>query len=115
MFKIGGTAKLAVQPKQPPPPFATSKEVFTAAQLAEGQKWYFAYCTICHSGPTNPDLPRSAYATPAKAWRSVVLDGALGRQWHGAFQGPSLRAEQAEAIRAYVLKLGAEGAAKGGR
>jgi mono/diheme cytochrome c family protein len=111
VFKIGGTAKLAPVPATPPKPFATSTDVFTQAQLAEGQKWFGTYCTICHNGPVNPNLPRSAYATDAKAWNSVVIGGALSDYGMISFK-PWITPEQAESVRGYVLKLAKDGAAK---
>jgi quinohemoprotein ethanol dehydrogenase len=111
VFKLGGTEKLPAQPKAAPPPFATSTETFSAAQLAEGQKFYFMYCTICHGGPTNPSLPRSQVATDAKAWTSVVIGGALSDNGMISFE-PYLTPEQAESIRAFMLKLGNDGAAQ---
>ncbi|KPL69205.1 alcohol dehydrogenase [Erythrobacter sp. SG61-1L] len=110
VFKVGGTAKLPERPPYTPPPFAVSDEKFTPAQLEEGQKWYLTYCSICHAGPTNPDLFRSQYALSADAWRSVVIDGALQDNGMASFS-EQLTKNQAESIRAYMLKLGKEGAA----
>jgi PQQ-dependent dehydrogenase (methanol/ethanol family) len=109
-FRLGGTAKLPAQPKFVRPPFAVSKETFPAAQIAEGQKWYVTYCTLCHNGPTNPNLPRSQYATDAKAWNSVVIGGALSDDGMASFKD-YLTPAQAEAVRAYVLDLATKGAA----
>jgi mono/diheme cytochrome c family protein len=101
-FKLDGKAKLAKLPPQPLAPFARSDETFTDAQVAEGRKGYFTYCTICHAGPVNPNLMRSPVATDKAAWRSVVLDGALSENGMISF-APYLSAEQVEAVRAYVL------------
>ncbi|MGX7894514.1 PQQ-dependent dehydrogenase, methanol/ethanol family [Tsuneonella sp. HG222] len=101
-FKLGGTAKLPPLPAFTPPPFATSSEKFTAGQLAEGATQYLAFCNICHGGPVNPNLFRSAVTTDAEAWRAIVLDGALADNGMIAFK-PWLDAAQVEAIRGYVL------------
>ena len=101
-FKIGGKGKLAKLPPVEPRPFVSSDEKFAPAQLAEGQAQYFAFCTICHNGPVNPDLLRSPVATDAAAWRSVVFEGALSDNGMISFK-PWLTAEQVEAIRAYVI------------
>ena len=101
-FKIGGTGTLAKLPPHEPRPYVASSERFTPAQLAEGEAQYFAFCTICHNGPVNPDLLRSPVATNAQAWRSVVLDGALADNGMIGFE-PWLTAAQVEAIRGYVL------------
>ncbi|HEY6815098.1 MAG TPA: PQQ-dependent dehydrogenase, methanol/ethanol family [Croceibacterium sp.] len=101
-FKIGGKGTLAKLPPVEPRPFVTSAERFTPAQIAEGEAQYFAFCTICHNGPVNPDLLRSPVATNKEAWRSIVLDGALADNGMIAFK-PWLSVGQVEAVRAYVL------------
>ena len=106
-FKIGGKGTM---PKVPPVerrPLVTSNERFTPAQLAEGGKQFVAYCTICHSGPVNPDLFRSQVAADKAAWQSVVIDGALSGNGMISFK-PWINAEQAEAIRAFVLTSAGE-------
>ncbi len=102
VFRIGGTGTIAKLPEWKPAPYARSDEEFTAAQLAEGQKQFFAFCGICHNGPVNPNLMRSAYATNAQAWRQVVIGGALKDKGMISF-APWIDPDQAEAIRAYVL------------
>ena len=101
-FKIGGSGQLAKLPPLEPRPYVTSRERFTPTQLAEGEAQYFAFCTICHGGPVNPDLMRSPMATSAAAWRQVVVDGSLADNGMISFE-PWLTAAQAEAIRGYVL------------
>ncbi|MFC4254806.1 PQQ-dependent dehydrogenase, methanol/ethanol family [Altererythrobacter xixiisoli] len=101
-FKVGGTAKLEQLPPFTPEPYVESTETFTPAQLAEGEKWYFTFCTICHRGPVNPNLMRSAIATNRDAWRSVVIDGALADNGMISFS-KWITPEQAEAIRGHVL------------
>ncbi|HEU4652223.1 MAG TPA: PQQ-dependent dehydrogenase, methanol/ethanol family, partial [Croceibacterium sp.] len=106
-FKIGGKGTLARLPAVEPRPFVTSDERFTPAQLAEGEAQYFAFCTICHNGPVNPDLLRSPVAANAEAWRSVVFDGGLADRGMISFK-PWLSAKQVEAVRAYVLTQAAQ-------
>jgi quinohemoprotein ethanol dehydrogenase len=106
-FKIGGKGTLTKLPPIAPRPFVTSDERFTPAQLAEGEAQYFAFCTICHNGPVNPDLLRSPVAANAEAWRSVVFDGGLADRGMISFK-PWLTAEQIEAVRAYVLTQAAQ-------
>jgi PQQ-dependent dehydrogenase (methanol/ethanol family) len=101
-FKIGGTGKLAPLLPLEQPPFVTSGERFTQAQIAEGEAQYFAFCTICHTGPVNPNLMRSPVATNKDAWRAVVMDGILADRGMIRFK-PWIDADQAEAIRGYVL------------
>jgi mono/diheme cytochrome c family protein len=102
VFKLGGTAKLPETPASEPLPYPASNESFTAAQLAEGEKFYFTYCSICHGGPTNPDLFRSQIATSRDAWRSVLIEGSLSDNGMASF-ADYLTPEQAEAVRAYVV------------
>jgi PQQ-dependent dehydrogenase (methanol/ethanol family) len=101
-FRIGSRAKLAKLPPLPERPYVISDESFTAAQLAEGEKQYFAFCTICHNGPVNPNLLKSQFAADREAWRSVVIDGALADKGMISF-APWMSAEQAEAVRGFVL------------
>jgi len=102
VFKLGGTGQIAPLPEATPPPYARSDERFTPAQVAEGQAQYLAMCTICHNGPVNPNLMRSAYATGKEAWKAVVMDGALAQRGMISF-APWIDGDQSEAIRAYVL------------
>ena len=101
-FKIGGTAKLAPLPPYHPRPYARSNETFAAEQLSDGQKWYLTYCSICHTGPVNPNLFRSPFAASKEGWHQVVIGGALSNNGMISFKR-WLSAEQAENIRAYVL------------
>ncbi|WP_241233611.1 PQQ-dependent dehydrogenase, methanol/ethanol family [Altericroceibacterium xinjiangense] len=101
-FKLEGDAKLAPLPAAAPRPYVTSDETFTAEQIADGQRWYLTYCSICHGGPVNPDLFRSPVATSQQAWHAVVIEGALADNGMISF-APWLSPEQAENVRAYVL------------
>ena len=101
-FKIGGKGQLARLPALEPRPYVTSRERFSSEQVATGEDQYLGFCSICHTGPVNPDLFRSPAAADADAWRSVVLDGALADRGMISFK-PWLSAEQVEAVRAYVL------------
>jgi len=101
-FKIGGKGQMPKVPPYEQRPLVTSNERFTPAQLAEGGKQFVTYCTICHSGPVNPDLFRSPVAADKAAWQGVVIDGALQDNGMISFK-PWINAEQAEAIRAFVL------------
>lgn len=106
VFKIGGTAQLEPLPPVEPAPFVQSDETFTAEQIAMGQGQYLAFCTICHNGPVNPNLMRSQVAANKDAWNAVVMEGILSQNGMISF-APWIDAEQAEAIRAYVLTTAA--------
>jgi PQQ-dependent dehydrogenase (methanol/ethanol family) len=102
VFKIGGTAGLP-KVSSTPRPYVTSDETFTPAQLAEGGKQYGAFCSICHGGPTNPDLFRSPAARSAASWKAIVHEGALADNGMISF-APYLSEAQVEAIRVFVLQ-----------
>jgi PQQ-dependent dehydrogenase (methanol/ethanol family) len=100
-FKLGGKAQL---PPYTPVPLNTpspSSESFTPAQIATGNKFYFTYCTICHGGPVNPDLRRSALLKEKDAWQKVVIDGVLSPNGMADFAA-YMKPEEAEGIRAYL-------------
>jgi len=100
-FKLGGKAKL---PPHEPIPLDTptpSDERFTPAQIATGAKYFVTYCTICHSGPVNPDLRRSPLLRDKETFRAVVIDGALAQNGMASFKA-YMSAEDAEGIRAFL-------------
>jgi PQQ-dependent dehydrogenase (methanol/ethanol family) len=101
VFKLGGRAKLPPFVPTPQPPANPAKDGFTPAQVAEGAKWYFAFCSICHGGPINPDLRRAGALSDRDAWKAVVIDGALEPNGMASFRD-YLSPDQAETIRAYL-------------
>ncbi len=111
VFKLDGDAEYTPLPPHVPPPYVATGETFDEATIALGQANYLGFCTICHNGPVNPNLMRSAYATDAAAWQSVVMDGTLSDNGMISF-APWITAEEAEAIRAYVLSEAARRAAE---
>jgi quinohemoprotein ethanol dehydrogenase len=87
----------------PEPPIATAQP----GMIAIGAGKYGAYCAGCHgfgaiSGFVTPDLRRSGYIQSSDAFRTVVEDGILLNQGMPKF-GPGLSAEDAEAIRAFLV------------
>jgi len=112
VFKLGGTGTLEALPEVQPAPYAHTAETFTPEQLAEGQRQFLTLCGICHNGPVNPNLMRSAYATGKDAWKAVVMDGVLSQRGMISF-APWIDGEQSEAIRAYVLSEAARMEAAG--
>jgi mono/diheme cytochrome c family protein len=100
-FKIGGKGQL---PPYTPVPLAKpepSSETFTPAQIATGNKYFYTYCSICHGGPVNPDLRRSALLKDKDAWQQVVIKGALSQNGMASFAA-YLKPEEAEGLRAFV-------------
>lgn len=100
-FKLGGRGTLPPYTPEPLPPANPSLERFTAAQIATGKKKYHAFCSICHTGPVNPDLRRSAVLGDAEAWRAVVIDGVLEPAGMASFSD-YLSSDEVEAVRAFV-------------
>ncbi|MXO61218.1 PQQ-dependent dehydrogenase, methanol/ethanol family [Altererythrobacter salegens] len=108
VFKIGGTAKLPDAPKFPkrvldPPPVTG-----TEAQIAHGADVYGRYCSVCHgdaavAGALNPDLRYSATLNSPDAVKAIVIDGALHDNGMVSFKA-ALSADDAEAVRQYVIK-----------
>jgi len=102
VFKLGGAAALPAPAEREQLPYVSSDEVFSAAQIAEGGRWQAKFCSVCHMGPTLPDLFRSQIAGDVRAWREVVIGGALSANGMASFR-EYLTPQQAEAIRAYVV------------
>lgn len=100
-FKIGGNAQLPPYTPVPLDKPTPSNESFTAQQIATGNRFYYTYCTICHNGPVNPDLRRSALLRNRDAWQQVVIGGALAQNGMASFSA-YLKPEEAEAIRGFV-------------
>jgi alcohol dehydrogenase (cytochrome c)/quinohemoprotein ethanol dehydrogenase len=117
VFKLGAKEQLppessvALRPLDPP------AVTGTPAQIAEGAQRYARFCGVCHGdaawgGTVVPDLRRSPALENAKAWGTVVHDGALRDQGMVGFANV-LSAEQIEAIRDYVIKRANEDKALG--
>jgi len=100
-FKLKGTGKLPAYTPIPLDKPTPSDETFTAAQVATGQKFFFQFCQICHGGPVNPDLRRSALLTDKEAWQQVVIEGALAQNGMASFKA-YMTPEDAEGVRAYL-------------
>ncbi len=107
VYKLGGTAELPPVPEDnremPPPagPVTASQDV-----IDHGQVMYQRHCSYCHgdglrTGGLNPDLRWSAPEIHG-VWQQIVLDGMLAPVGMVGF-GEYLSADDAEAIRQYVL------------
>lgn len=85
---------------------ASDATALTAAETAQAFRLYGRFCAACHgietlSAGVLPDLRYSRLAEDSKAWRAVVLDGALEARGMVGF-APKLSPEDAELIRRYV-------------
>ena len=106
VFKLGGhgpfkRADTALDPVPQPPVIKA-----TAAQIANGNRKFGAYCAGCHgfgsiSGHVTPDLRRSPIIQDAEAFRKVVQDGALLGLGMPKF-GTSLSGRDVEDLRAFI-------------
>jgi len=107
-FKLGGHARkpeieLRRVPTPKPPVLAT-----TDAEYARAGQLYDNYCLVCHgiaaiTGGVLPDLRKTPFLQDARAWRGVVVDGALATRGMPNF-GAHVSPEAAELIRAYVAR-----------
>jgi mono/diheme cytochrome c family protein len=91
-----------VPPPQPIPDFAA------AEVAARGQALFHTYCSVCHgdsaiSGGVLPNLRWSPLNRTQEAWKGVVIDGARTERSIASF-APVLSEQDAEAIRAYVVR-----------
>jgi PQQ-dependent dehydrogenase (methanol/ethanol family) len=108
VYALGGAAKLPPPPPrrtQPPtPPPATAP----ARVVARGEAVYINYCARCHARDTVnfgilPDLRYSDTLRSSDAWAGVVIGGQLAANGMASFASV-LDADDAEAIRAYVIE-----------
>jgi mono/diheme cytochrome c family protein len=113
VFKLGGDVELPPAPDYAPPPLDPPELVVAADVAAHGEAVYFRTCAICHGvdgevrGGLFPDLRRSAALHSADTFRAVVLDGMLSANGMASF-AEALSAEDAEAVRAYIVSLAQE-------
>ncbi|MDX1581635.1 MAG: c-type cytochrome, partial [Alphaproteobacteria bacterium] len=107
-FKLGGDKTLPpldmTLPPFPEPPAQTA----TKDALAEGRYLYHRFCQFCHGDKAVArgvvvDLRRSASLHDAEWWQDIVIGGALKENGMVSFQ-ENLTAEEAEAIRHYVIQ-----------
>jgi alcohol dehydrogenase (cytochrome c)/quinohemoprotein ethanol dehydrogenase len=106
-FKLGARRDLPpppvrVVPAEPPEEFGDE------AMVAAGKRLYARNCFGCHgatavSGGVLPDLRHSAFTRDRDAWNLVVREGILKDSGMVSF-AENLDAEEAEAIRAYVIR-----------
>ena len=107
-FKLGGKATLPPVSWRPsvvfnPPPQTASPETIELGYIT-----YQDVCMGCHglntvSGLITPDLRGSAYLWDENGWEAVVRGGQLKDRGMASF-ADNINAEQAQAIRAYVIQ-----------
>jgi quinohemoprotein ethanol dehydrogenase len=114
-FKLGGKATLPAVSWNPVVVFNPPKSTASAETLALGHATYQDVCMGCHglnavSGLLIPDLRGSAYLWDEKGWEAVVRGGLLKDRGMASF-ADNVSAEQAQAIRAYVIQQAQRGQA----
>jgi PQQ-dependent dehydrogenase (methanol/ethanol family) len=117
VYKLGGQASLPVPPdlaeKALPAPTLAGG---TAEQVEEGRTLYNLYCIACHGGNATsagiiPDL-RFRIDAIAPAWQAIVMEGGLKTNGMPGWKD-FMTAEEAEAIKAYVVHEAKQGHARG--
>lgn len=106
-FKLGANGELPELPPLAALPLAPD-DFGSESQIQAGRSSYMRYCYICHGvdaigGGVIPDLRHSAMNTSPEAFKTVVLDGSLLDNGMASF-AEVLSEEDAEAIRAYVVR-----------
>jgi alcohol dehydrogenase (cytochrome c)/quinohemoprotein ethanol dehydrogenase len=112
VYKLGGTAVLPEPVSFTPPELNPPADFGDATLLALGETHYNAHCASCHgnSGRVSslfPDLKYAAALNAPELFKAIVIDGALQNNGMVSFS-ESLTADDAEAVRAYVVKLANE-------
>jgi len=107
-FKLGASGEIP-DPQMPVVEQTPKTEVFGDAELLNSGMVHFQRnCAVCHgelaiSSGVLPDLRWSQISASKEAWKSIVLDGSLASRGMVSFAA-QLDPDEAEAIRAYVVK-----------
>jgi quinohemoprotein ethanol dehydrogenase len=112
VFKLGGTAKLPDPVPFEPPPLNPPPAFGSPAVIAHGQDVYGKYCSTCHgsdglSRGMFPDLRYALAINDEKAFKAIVIDGALAANGMVSF-AKALQPDDPEAIRAYLVSQAIE-------
>jgi PQQ-dependent dehydrogenase (methanol/ethanol family) len=113
VFKIGGKAQLEPTEQFLPDPVPTAEDFGSVAMIEHGKELYFNNCMVCHgdsaqSGGIVTDLRWSQAAATKEAFAEVVLGGKFASAGMAPF--PTLTADDAESVRAYVVNRANEDA-----
>ena len=114
-FKLGGGASLPKVKWRPTVTFNPPELTANAETIALGFETYQDVCMGCHglnavSGLLIPDLRGSAYLWDEQGWEAVVRGGQLKDRGMASF-ADNVSAEEAQAIRAYVIQQSHRGQA----
>lgn len=112
VYKIGGTATLPEMISYTPPELNPPENFGSPELLAQGEAHYNEHCASCHGNNGRvsslfPDLKVAAALNNAALFNAIVIDGALQNNGMVSF-ADYLTAEDANAVRAYVVSLANE-------
>jgi quinohemoprotein ethanol dehydrogenase len=114
VYTLDGKVQLPPAAPYTPPPLNPPPEFGDRGQLEVGEHQYTAHCASCHGTADTfrvsslfPDLRYAGALWGADAFKAIVIDGALQNNGMVSF-GKALTAQDAEAIRAYVVHLANE-------
>ncbi len=112
VYKIGGTATLPEMISYTPPELNPPENFGSPELLAQGESHYNEHCASCHGNNGRvsslfPDLKVAAALNNAALFNAIVIDGALQNNGMVSF-ADYLTAEDANAVRAYVVSLANE-------
>jgi quinohemoprotein ethanol dehydrogenase len=117
VFKLGGTAQAARYPEVVRAPINVAG-LSSTGDATVGEAEYNRTCSTCHGANASvaytADLRRSAALRSPELWRSIVIDGVMRESGMISF-AQILTPEQAENIRAYVLRNARRSLARGER
>ena len=112
VYKLNGRNKLPAPAAYTPPKLDPPADFGGKALLALGQYQYDSHCASCHGNNGRvsslfPDLRYASELWSPAAFKAIVIGGALQAQGMVSFR-KVLTAHDAEAIRAYVVKIANE-------
>jgi len=112
VYKLGGTAALPEPISYTPPALNPPANFGDEATLAMGEMHYNEHCASCHGNNGRvsslfPDLKYAAALGSPELFKAIVIDGVLQNNGMVSF-ATLLSPEEADAIRAYVVKLSNE-------
>lgn len=115
VFKLGGGAKLPTPATYTPPPIDVANAT-SSGDADAGAAEYARTCSVCHGGNASvaytADLRRSSALGDAELWKSIVIDGVLRDAGMVSF-ADILTPQDAENVRAYVLRQARKAQAQG--
>jgi quinohemoprotein ethanol dehydrogenase len=112
VYKLRATARLPEAIPFPAPVLNPPAAFATTAVVSHGEEIYGRFCSTCHgsdglSRGMFPDLRYSGALNSAEAFKAIVIDGALMQNGMVSF-AKGISAEDAEAVRAYVVSRAIE-------